>query len=159
MVGAIVIDPVLVLILAVLAGLALLVALGEIAGWRKALSPNAVRATQGRALADFLPYRRLVRADVIKNGSGSYPATWRIAATDANALAEGDILGAAYQLAATPDRSGPTRSCSCTRGAGHIVNTTGAAGSIIPFCNCSTSCALSSFFIGNGSIRPSARWS
>jgi hypothetical protein len=87
MLGAIVIDPVLVLILAVLAGLALLVALGEIAGWRRALSPNAVRAAQKHALADFLPYRRLVRPDVMKNVSGSYTAAWRIAGTDANALA------------------------------------------------------------------------
>jgi type IV secretion system protein VirB4 len=133
MLGAIVIDPVLVLILAVLAGLALLVALGEIAGWRRALSPNAVRAAQKHALADFLPYRRLVRPDVMKNVSGSYTAAWRIAGTDANALAEGDILGAAYQLAATlgsllPDtvvqlyaRRRPYREYDAGRGLDHPV--------------------------------------
>jgi type IV secretory pathway VirB4 component len=59
------------------------------------------------ALAQYLPYRYLVRADVLK-GERSYLAAWRIAGADAGTLHEETIKGVAYQVAATLGLLGPS---------------------------------------------------
>ena len=84
--------------LASIAGAVLVPELGE---WRRALSPRGIRGAQRHALADLLPYRRLVRPDVIKCASGSYLAAWRIAGADVGTLADAQILNTSYQIAAT----------------------------------------------------------
>ena len=61
----------------------------------------AAKSTTSSSLADYLPYRTLVRPAVVKNVNGSYLAAWRIAGRDVGAIGDADILNSAYQVAAT----------------------------------------------------------
>jgi type IV secretory pathway VirB4 component len=81
--------------------LALVVLIPELGFWQRAVSPRGIAMNRRRALAELLPYRRLIRHNVIKNASGSYLAAWRIAGADVGTLTDGDILNTAYHLAAT----------------------------------------------------------
>jgi type IV secretory pathway VirB4 component len=93
-------DP--ILLGAVVAGGTLV--LPEILGRTKG-APKEARFDA--AFAQYLPYRYLVRADVLK-GARSYLAAWRIAAADAGTLHEETIKGVAYQIAATLGLLGPS---------------------------------------------------
>ncbi len=55
---------------------------------------------QGVGLADFLPYRRFARADVIQCES-CLLAAWRVAAAPTDVLAPATIVNTSYQVAAT----------------------------------------------------------
>jgi type IV secretory pathway VirB4 component len=73
----------------------------ELKSRRRELAAHAKGKARQAGLADYLPYRRLIRPDVIKNASGSYLAAWRVAGHDVGGIGDTEILNTAYQLAAT----------------------------------------------------------
>jgi len=75
--------------------------------FQRLLLPFGLATAERKALADLLPWKRLVRHDIIKNYDGSYSAAWRVAGADIGTLNDEDILNTAYHIAATIGSSLP----------------------------------------------------
>jgi type IV secretory pathway VirB4 component len=74
----------------------------ELVGQRRnASSLPAIRRAQAHGLADLLPYRRLVRRDVVTLPGGEFVAAWEFAARDTSTLDEAAVVNTAYQVALT----------------------------------------------------------
>ena len=83
------------------------VASGSMGLFQRLLAPFGLASSERKALADLLPWRRLIRQDTIKNADGSYTAAWRIAGADTGTLSDDDVLNTAYHIAATIGSSLP----------------------------------------------------
>ncbi|MFZ1125374.1 MAG: hypothetical protein WAN59_09595 [Candidatus Baltobacteraceae bacterium] len=68
---------------------------------RAGSSLQAIRRAQANGLADLLPYRRLVRPDVVKLAGDRFQAAWEFAARDTSTLDEAAVVNTAYQVALT----------------------------------------------------------
>lgn len=73
----------------------------ELQSRRRAGTSTHQRKKRSASLADYLPYRRLIRPNVIKNANGSYVSAWRIAGEDVGSISDSEVLNAAYHIAAT----------------------------------------------------------
>ncbi len=80
-----------------LVGLAGLLLAPEVRARRRASTLQAFRRAQSEGLADMLPYRCLVRSDVVKLAGGAYLAAWEFAGRDTATLDEAAIINVAYQ--------------------------------------------------------------
>ncbi|MGH7755198.1 MAG: VirB4 family type IV secretion system protein, partial [Vulcanimicrobiaceae bacterium] len=95
------IGPPIVCTVFALAAIAAVVLAPELMDGRRELMRTERQRFLRHAFADYLPYRRLVRRDVVANASGSYLAAWRIAGADVGTITDREILDAAYHVAAT----------------------------------------------------------